>query len=83
VSGLRMMEVFLGLVSVGLVVFHSWFLLFSLDLRKVCLVESASPGQWVSEDNKGGLGEESVKSEGESWEDGPTPSRVPREMEVR
>lgn len=67
-----MMEVFLGLVFVGLV-FHSLFLLFSLDLRKVCLVESASPGQWVSEDNKGGLGEESVKSEGESWEDRPTP----------
>lgn len=40
-------------------------------VAKVCLSESASPGQWVSENDKGGLEEESVKSEVRARQTGP------------
>lgn len=57
-------------------------------VAKVCLTESASPGQWLSENNKGGLEEEPVKykvrarrtdhTDGQAHTEG----RVPRELEV-
>lgn len=49
-------------------------------VAKVCLAESASPGQWLSENNKGGLEEEPVNYKMRARRTDHTEGRVPREL---